>query len=235
VKGGMWVAKRSAGLIVVACLVCCSAASADPVPPSNTAAPKLSGRAVNGQTLTVSNGSWTGVEPITYTYKWLRCNNNCVTIAGATAGSYTLTASDVNATIQAIVVAKDSNGNVKGAASNLVGPVGPSAAQIVASLSGVLSPHTSISAVLRRGGYSFTFKAPAPGTLAITWSSGRTTVASGHVNFTGTGRKAFTVRLTPAGRRALGAANAVTLTALAKFTPSFSHGAGSRKAFTLKR
>jgi hypothetical protein len=223
------------GLIAGACLVWCAAATADPVPPKNTAAPVISGKAINGQTLTVSNGSWTGGGSLTYTYMWDRCNADCVPIAGATSSSYKLTAADVNATIQALVIATDPAGNAAGAASDLVGPVGPSASQIVAALSGVLLPHTTISALLQHGGYAFRFKAPGPGTLTVTWTSGQQTVAAGHVNFTGTGRKTLTVRLTAAGQRVLAAAKTVTLTARAKFTPSFSPGAGSRKAFTLAR
>jgi hypothetical protein len=229
VRGGFWT-------IAVACLVWCAAATADPVAPKNTAAPVVSGVTVNGHRLSVSNGTWSSPNPpLTYSYQWDRCNPGCVPIKGATASSYTLTASDVNATIQAIVIATDSPGNATGASSNLVGPVGPSAAQIVASLSSLLSPHTTISALLRRGGYPVTFKAPAPGTLTVTWTSGKTTVAAGHVNFTGTGRKTFTVRLTTSGRRVLATASKLTLTARANFTPSFSAGAASRKTFRLGR
>ena len=224
--------KRGFGLILVACLTWCAGATADPVAPANTSAPTISGKAINGRTLTVSNGTWTGTDPITYTYEWLRCDMNCAPIAGATASSYTLTAADVNATVQALVIAMNDGGST-GAASNLVGPVGPSVSQIVAALTGVLSPRTTISALLRRGGYAFSFKAPAPGALSVTWTAGKQTIAAGHVNFTGTGRKTFTVRLTASGRGALAGAKAVRLTAQAKFDSSYGPAAGSRRTFTL--
>ena len=39
-------------------------------PPVNTVAPSLTGSAQDGQTLTVTDGTWTGIGTITYTYQW---------------------------------------------------------------------------------------------------------------------------------------------------------------------
>ena len=44
--------------------------------PVNTEAPSISGTATAGQLLTASSGKWTGTEPITYEYEWLRCNTS---------------------------------------------------------------------------------------------------------------------------------------------------------------
>jgi len=47
-------------------------------------------------------GTWSGSEPITYTYQWLRCNDNaqsCTKIAGATGTDYTIVKADVGHTI----------------------------------------------------------------------------------------------------------------------------------------
>ena len=87
-----------------------------PIPrsaPQRTGTPTVSGTPKQGQTLTVSNGSWTGKQPITFTYQWLRCNNNgdsCADIPGATKQTYTLASADVGATMRARVTAKNSDG-----------------------------------------------------------------------------------------------------------------------------
>jgi len=64
--------------------------------PKNTARPTISGKPVVGETLTVDNGTWTGVA--TYSYQWQQCDqngNNCVDIAGATGKTYGVRANDV--------------------------------------------------------------------------------------------------------------------------------------------
>ena len=60
-----------------------AASSAAPV---NTAEPKISGTAQEGQTLSGSSGTWTGSGTITYKYQWRRCNaqgNGCSNIGGS--------------------------------------------------------------------------------------------------------------------------------------------------------
>src|SRR5947209_4933502 len=61
-------------------------------PPSNTAAPSVSGTTTDGQTLTAANGTWSGT-PGSYSYQWQQCDPggaNCQDITGATASTYTL-------------------------------------------------------------------------------------------------------------------------------------------------
>jgi hypothetical protein len=93
--------------------------------PVNTVAPKLSGTAAQGQTLTTTNGTWSGGAPITYTYSWLRCDtseNNCSTISGAAAVAYALTSADVGHDVVALVTATNSVGFAR-VNSNAIGPV----------------------------------------------------------------------------------------------------------------
>lgn len=92
---------------------------APPSAPANTAAPSISGSPIQGQTLTVSNGQWSG-SPTTYSYQWSDCDPNganCTSISGATNSAYTLAAGDVNHTITATVTATNSSGSASAAAS----------------------------------------------------------------------------------------------------------------------
>ena len=91
------------------------------LPPVNTAAPTISGDAVDGDTLTSTNGSWAD-SPTSYAYQWQDCTTGslgllCTSIGGATASSYTLTASDVGDTVRAVVTAGNSAGSTSGASA----------------------------------------------------------------------------------------------------------------------
>jgi hypothetical protein len=87
-----------------------AASSAAPV---NTAEPKISGTAQEGQTLSGSSGTWTGSGTITYRYQWRRCNaqgNGCSNIGGADSSNYQLKSADVDHTVRIRVVAKNGDG-----------------------------------------------------------------------------------------------------------------------------
>jgi hypothetical protein len=91
-----------------------------PTPPANTSSPTISGTAQDGQIQTASPGTWTGTQPITYTYQWQRCDSsgaNCNPIAGATTTTYTLTSTDVGATVAVGVKASNAGGNVTATSS----------------------------------------------------------------------------------------------------------------------
>src|SRR5213596_2100128 len=75
--------------------------------PANTARPVLSGTSMDGRTITTSNGSWTGTPPLSFSYRWLRCDStgaSCVTLS-ASGQSYNPTASDVGLRLASIVTA----------------------------------------------------------------------------------------------------------------------------------
>src|SRR6266550_4052041 len=83
-------------------------------PPVNTSPPTISGSNQQGQTLTGSQGSWSGAQPISYAYQWQRCDSsgaNCGNIASATSTTYTLTSADVGSTLVLSVTATNPAGS----------------------------------------------------------------------------------------------------------------------------
>ena len=85
------------------------------VAPANSTQPTISGTAQEGQMLTADKGTWTGTEPIVYSYEWQGCNSgggSCVTIKNAVNTTYTVTKSDVGNTLRFVVTAKNADGTV---------------------------------------------------------------------------------------------------------------------------
>lgn len=76
--------------------------------PVNTVLPTISGTPVEGQTLTASNGTWTGSAPITYTYQWL---NNGTPISGETASTYVVRVGDAGDDISVTVTGTNNIGS----------------------------------------------------------------------------------------------------------------------------
>ena len=84
------------------------------VVPVNTTPPSVSGTARDGETLTASEGTWTGTDPITYTYQWQRCDANglnCANLAGSTGRTYAVQTSDVNNRLRVSVTARNESGS----------------------------------------------------------------------------------------------------------------------------
>ena len=84
-----------------------------PPAPSNTSLPSVSGTTVQGQTLSTTNGSWTG-NPTNYSYAWQDCDtsgSNCTNITGATSSDYKLGSGDVGHTLRAVVTATNPGGS----------------------------------------------------------------------------------------------------------------------------
>jgi hypothetical protein len=81
--------------------------------PSNTALPQVTGNAQVGQTLSTSNGTWSGT-PTSYAYQWRRCDSagaNCTNVVGATATTYMLATGDAGVTFRANVTATNAVGS----------------------------------------------------------------------------------------------------------------------------
>jgi hypothetical protein len=84
----------------------------DAAAPRNTERPVISGTPQVGQTLTVSNGRWTG-GVTSFSYQWLQCDaagNSCVAVSGATGRTYGVRSSDVGRTLRARVTAQNAAG-----------------------------------------------------------------------------------------------------------------------------
>jgi hypothetical protein len=100
------------------------------VPPTNVIAPLITGLTVTGQTVSVTEGTWTGTEPIAYSYRWLLCNAagaSCADISGATKSTFTIPDGDAGHTLKVFVLAKNSGGSAEvlsGASTEILG-VGP--------------------------------------------------------------------------------------------------------------
>jgi hypothetical protein len=80
--------------------------------PSNLVAPSLTGSRMEGQTLTVQNGTWTGVSPISYSYQWQSCTSagTSCTPTGWTSVTHILTSSDVGMYLRVVVTASNAGG-----------------------------------------------------------------------------------------------------------------------------
>ena len=99
-------------------------------PAVSTTQPKVTGQALQGQTLTASAGTWSKT-PTTTNYAWQRCNANgriCLTIEGATQSTYVPTAADVGHAIASLVVvtigSETSTATVFSTATDAVKPSG---------------------------------------------------------------------------------------------------------------
>ena len=83
--------------------------------PANSVAPTISGTAQDGKILLINNGTWAGTAPISYSYRWLRCDKQgakCSAIGGSTTQtSHLVVTADIGNTLRVEVTAKNSAGS----------------------------------------------------------------------------------------------------------------------------
>lgn len=82
--------------------------------PTNTTRPSISGTAQERNTLTANTGTWTGDQPIVFTYQWQRCNASgasCVNIPTADDQTYAVGSADVGNTLRVSVTGRNSQGS----------------------------------------------------------------------------------------------------------------------------
>ena len=107
--------------------------AAPTAPPTNTAEPTISGRAEQGRTLSASRGSWSGTEPISFAYQWVRCGadggrpdgGDCAIVSGATNRDYRLGSADVGFRMRVRVTATNSDGSRVAASNPTAAVIGP--------------------------------------------------------------------------------------------------------------
>jgi hypothetical protein len=107
----------------VALFAATSATGRSTAKPANTLEPTIvptKQAIVVGTTLTGNKGNWSGTEPITYHYQWLRCDEDgqhCAKIQNARGTTYTIVQKDAGHTLRFGVEAQNSDGRAQ-AASN---------------------------------------------------------------------------------------------------------------------
>jgi beta-glucanase (GH16 family) len=92
------------------------------VAPALVSEPVISGTVATGDTLTTTNGSWTG-SPTSYTYQWQDCGTDgtgCSDISGATNSTYLVQPGDAGHTIEALVTATNGAGSSSPAGAPIV-------------------------------------------------------------------------------------------------------------------
>jgi hypothetical protein len=106
-------------------------------PPRNHVSPTISGGIEVGSTLTTTDGTWFGSQPITFTYQWRICTpdgSDCNSIPGATGKTYVLQPSDYGSTIRIMIRGRNGAGVAFGVSNHTL-PIlhktlfGPSVAQ----------------------------------------------------------------------------------------------------------
>jgi hypothetical protein len=87
--------------------------------PKNTQPPTISGSRTVGSTLTANPGTWSGTQPITFTYQWVRCNSQLANCSnpGVTTRRYNLTPDDRGRRLIVVVTARNSDGSAQAQAN----------------------------------------------------------------------------------------------------------------------
>jgi hypothetical protein len=122
--------------------------------PTNSVKPSVTGNTIPGETLTVSNGTWSPT-PTSYTYQWQRCDtagSNCVNVAGATGRTYGVRTTDVGSRLRALVTAKTSKGQttVPSSSSELIGS-GTTTTTVTTTVAGNKAPTITFISLRRVG------------------------------------------------------------------------------------
>jgi hypothetical protein len=94
--------------------------AAPTVAPSNTGEPSVTGTTRVGQVLRTTRGTWTGTDPISYLFRWYRCDgrgapdaSDCQRISNATNNTYTLRQADAGFRIRSQVIARNIDGSAR--------------------------------------------------------------------------------------------------------------------------
>jgi hypothetical protein len=148
------------GALLVALLIPTAGSAGPRTAPQNVGQPVVSGRTVQGQTLLTGNGKWTGTTPLTFRYRWLRCDTSgggpngvtCTTIPGETRRTLVLRGADVGHRIRSRVIASNADGTASANSNATPGVVrssstaGPPAVTSPPTISGAPQQGQSLTA-----------------------------------------------------------------------------------------
>ncbi len=146
--------------------------------PTSSVKPTVSGSAVVGDTLAVTNGSWTPT-PSSFTRQWQRCASDgtgCINIAGATGQTYGVRSADLGHRLRALVTAHTSTGQATVASSASAAVTQTTVTTTQTTTTVVTTPAPKAPTVkilsLKRVGTQiyarFRVCSPAPGTVKLT-------------------------------------------------------------------
>lgn len=99
--------------VIAASVLVAGASAATRATPANTTLPLVTGTSQQGKTVTAQTGSWSGTNPIVFSYQWRHCDAagaTCANIAGATGQTYSLAGPDVGSTVRVAVTATNGEG-----------------------------------------------------------------------------------------------------------------------------
>ena len=147
--------------------------------PINTVAPTVSpsGTQSTGTLITANVGTWTGVSPITYEYKWTR---DGLAISGATASTYTIQLADDGTTIRVEVKGT----NAYGVSAFIVSSNSVSAVNVIApTISTATISGTAVVGQTLTASESGVTGSPTP-TLSYQWKRGATNIGTNSSTYT---------------------------------------------------
>lgn len=102
---------------VFAAVLSSESAAAPAVAPNNVTEPSVSGTTQVGRVLRTTRGQWTGTSPISYEFRWYRCEgrgaadaSDCDRISNASENTYTLRQGDAGFRIRSQVIGRNADG-----------------------------------------------------------------------------------------------------------------------------
>jgi hypothetical protein len=114
--------------------------------PGRQTRPTISGTAVDGHTLTGTNGTWTGTAPLTFAYQWQRCDQACADIDGATASTYGLTPDDVGHSVRLTVTGSNPAGSESASSDPSAVFAAPPVSTVAPAVTGTLRDGSTLTA-----------------------------------------------------------------------------------------
>jgi hypothetical protein len=162
----------AAGALVIGFSLIAGSAAAVPGDPTNVTAPVVSGLAIVGSTVSVSDGAWvTDDGTLTFSYRWSDGNN----FELSTQPDYQVDSADIGQTLTATVTATDSGNNSEDASTTMSSVV--VASDVVNTIAPVISGSVTPGSTLTVN--TGTWTAPSGQTITYTYSWGYSTGQSG--------------------------------------------------------